>query len=251
MSGRLAGRNVLITGAATGIGRATAEMTVREGGRVVVADINETAAKELVSRMGAAAHFVRCDVTKESDVKNLLDETVGRFGGLDVLINNAGMITHRAAVDVDVSLWDTVFAVNARSTFLASKHAIPYLKAAGGGSIVNISSMAGLRGAPGLTTYSASKAAINGFTVALALELAPHKIRVNAVCPGWVDTPFNQPVIDFLGGPAATEQAVKSSTPLGRQGTVNEIAALVLYLASDESAFTTAQAISINGGAYN
>jgi dihydroanticapsin dehydrogenase len=251
MPGRLAGKNVLITGAATGIGRATAEMIAAEGGRLVIADINETAAGELVAKLNSAAHFVRCDVTREADIKNLVGEAARKLGGLDVLVNNAGMISHRAVVDVDAELWDQVFAVNARSTFLVSKHAIPHLKAAGGGSIVNMSSMAGLRGAPGLSAYSSSKAAINGFTVSLALELAPHKIRVNAVCPGWVDTPFNQPVIDFVGGPVAVEELVKSSIPLERQGTVNEIAALILYLASDEAAYVTAQAISINGGAYN
>jgi len=247
----MAGKNVLITGAATGIGRAAAELMVAEGGRVVIADINEEAARGLVSTLGTAAHFVRCDVTRETEIEALLGEAVARLGRLDVLVNNAGMITHKAVTDIDVDLWDRVFAVNTRSAFLAAKHAVPHLRAAGGGSIVNMSSMAGLRGAAGLSVYSASKAAINGLTVSLALELAPERIRVNAVCPGWVDTPFNQPVIDFLGGVEETAKLVKASIPLERQGTVREVAGLVLYLASDESAFITAQAISINGGAYN
>jgi dihydroanticapsin dehydrogenase len=251
MPERLAGKRVFITGGASGIGQATAEMVVAEGGWVVIADINEVAASALAARLGPQADFIRCDVTREDDIKDAVEEAERRAGPFNVLINNAGMIAHQMIEDIEAEVWDKVFAVNMRSTFLVSKYAIPHLKAAGGGSIVNMSSMAGLRGAPGLSAYSASKAAINGFTVALALELAPAGIRVNSICPGWVDTTFNQPVIDALGGAAGQERVIKSSIPLERQGTPKEIAALAIYLASDESAFVTAQAISINGGAYN
>ncbi|MCO5065261.1 MAG: SDR family oxidoreductase [Rhizobiaceae bacterium] len=251
MAGRMAGKKVLLTGGATGIGRATAELLVSEGARIVIADINVAEGENLAERLGPAARFQRCDVTEEDDIRATIDAAVAFLGGLDILVNNAGMITHKPIAEMDPDLWDRVFRVNVRSTFLMSKYAVPHLKASAGGSIVNMSSMAGLRGAPGLAAYSASKAAINGFTVSLALELARSRIRVNAICPGWVDTPFNKPVIDFLGGPVATQEAVQAGTPLGRQGTVQEIAALVLYLACDESAFMTAQAISINGGAHN
>ncbi len=251
MPGRLAGKYALITGGATGIGRATVERIVSEGGSVMIADINDTAATELAGRLGAAVDFVHCDVTQEAEVRNAVEAAVRKFGRLDILVNNAGMITHKLLGDIDVALWNKVFTVNVQSVFLMCKYAAPHLRAAGGGSIVNMSSMAGLRGAPGLLAYSSSKAAINGLTVALALELAPDKIRVNAVCPGWVDTTFNQPVIDFLGGPDGTDRVVKESIPLQRQGKVEEIAALVAYLAADESAFVTAQTMSINGGAYN
>jgi dihydroanticapsin dehydrogenase len=251
MPDRLAGKNALVTGAASGIGRAAAERIINEGGNVVVADINQSAGEALVGQLGQRARFIPCDVTVENDVRDAIVGVVEQFGRLDILVNNAGMITYRPVTDISIDLWDKVFAVNTRSSFLAIKHATPYLKAAGGGSIINIASMAGLRGAPGLSVYSASKAAIVGLSTTLALELAPSKIRVNAVCPGWVDTEFNQPVVDVLGGTMARDEVIRSSIPLQRQGSAAEIAALIAYLASDESAFITAQAISINGGAYN
>lgn len=251
MSKRLSGKFALVTGGATGIGRATVERMIAEGGSVMIADINEAAAQQVVKELGTSVDWIRCDVTSEDDVKAAVDAAVARLGRLDILVNNAGMIAHKMLPEIDLALWNKVFAVNVQSVFLMIKHAAPHLKAAGGGSIVNMSSMAGLRGAPGLAVYSSSKAAINGLTVALALELAPDRIRVNAICPGWVDTTFNQPVIDFLGGPTGTDKVVQESIPLQRQGTPQEIAALAAYLAADESAFVTAQTLSINGGAYN
>lgn len=251
MSERLSGKFALVTGGATGIGRATVERIVAEGGRAMIADINESAGQQAVDDLGSSVDWIRCDVTSEDDVKDAVEATVARFGRLDIVVNNAGMIAHRMLPEIDLALWTRVFAVNVQSVFLMIKHAAPHLKAAGGGSIINMSSMAGLRGAPGLAVYSSSKAAINGLSVALALELAPDRIRVNAICPGWVDTTFNQPVIDFLGGPSGTDKVVHDSIPLQRQGRPEEIAALAAYLAADESAFVTGQTLSINGGAYN
>ncbi|NEI72447.1 glucose 1-dehydrogenase [Rhizobium lusitanum] len=251
MSERLSGKLALVTGGATGIGRATVERIVVEGGRAMIADINEIAGRQLVEDLGSSVDWIRCDVTSEDDVKGAVEAAAARFGRLDIVVNNAGMIAHRMLPEIDLTLWTKVFAVNVQSVFLMIKHAAPHLKAAGGGSIINMSSMAGLRGAPGLAVYSSSKAAINGLTVALSLELAPDRIRVNAICPGWVDTKFNQPVIDFLGGPSGTDKVVRDSIPLQRQGRPEEIAALAAYLAADESAFVTGQTLSINGGAYN
>jgi dihydroanticapsin dehydrogenase len=173
------------------------------------------------------------------------------MGGIDVLINNAGMLPHKAVTDFDVEQWDRVFAVNTRSCFLTVKYTVEHLRKAGGGSIVNMASIAALRGGPGASGYASSKAAVVGLSTALALELARDKIRVNSVCPGWIDTPFNDPAIAFMGGKQVQAAFIQSHTPLQRQGTPEEVAALLLYLASDESAFVTAQAISINGGAYN
>jgi dihydroanticapsin dehydrogenase len=147
--------------------------------------------------------------------------------------------------------WDALFAVNARAHFFGAKHAITHLRQSGKGSIINMSSLAGKRGGPGLVAYSASKGAVVAFTAALALELAPDNIRVNAICPGWVDTAFNQPAIDFMGGADAQQQKIAALVPLGRQARSDEIAPLFVYLAADESAYVTAQSFSIDGGVYN
>lgn len=251
MSGRLSGKKVVITGAATGIGRAAVIMFVREGAQVVIGDINEQGSKETVAKAGKGASFVPCDVTSESDIQSLIAKGAETMNGVDTLINNAGMLPHKKVIDFDAALWDKTFAVNARSNFLSVKYALPHIRKAGGGSIINMSSIAGLRGGPGASAYAASKAAVNGLTVALALELAADKIRVNSICPGWIDTPFNNPAIEFMGGFDVQAAFIKSHTPLQRQGTPEEVAALMLYLAADELAFVTAQAISINGGAYN
>ncbi len=251
MSGRLSGKKIVITGAATGIGRAAVIMSVKEGAQVVIGDINEQGANETVEKAGKGASFVRCDVTSESDIQNLIAKAAETMGGVDTLVNNAGLLPHKKVTDFDVALWDKTFAVNTRSNFLTVKYALPHIRKAGGGSIINMSSIAGLRGGPGASAYAASKAAVNGLTTALALELAPEKIRVNSICPGWIDTPFNNPAIEFMGGPEVQAAFIKSHTPMQRQGTPEEVAALIVYLASDESAFVTAQAISINGGAYN
>jgi NAD(P)-dependent dehydrogenase (short-subunit alcohol dehydrogenase family) len=143
-----------------------------------------------------------------------------------------------------------LMAVNPRSCFLAIKHAVPILRDGGGGSIINMASLAGVKGGPGLTAYSASKGAIVGFTKALSAELAPSKIRVNCVCPGWIDTPFNQPAINFMGGREDQDRVVKQIVPMGRQGTPDEIAPMVVYLASDGSTYMTGQALIIDGGVY-
>jgi dihydroanticapsin dehydrogenase len=251
MAGRLAGKRALITGAATGIGRAAVELFVKEGAKVVFGDINDKEANALAAKAGASASYVHCDVTSEDEVKNLVAETVKRIGGIDILINNAGMLPHKNVTDFDVALWDRTFAVNTRSCFLTVKYAVDHIRKSGGGSIVNMASIAALRGGPGASAYASSKAAVVGLSTALALELAKDKIRVNSVCPGWIDTPFNDPAIAYMGGKSVQAAFIQSHTPLQRQGTPEEVAALLLYLSADESAFVTAQAISINGGAYN
>jgi dihydroanticapsin dehydrogenase len=140
--------------------------------------------------------------------------------------------------------------VNPRSCFLGAKYGVPYLRERGGGSIVNVSSLAGLKGGPGMTAYSASKGAIIAFTRALAEELAPDNIRANSVCPGWIDTPFNEPAIEFMGGRAQQEEMVQQTVPLKRQGRPEEIAPGILYLASDASSYVTGQELVIDGGFF-
>ena len=251
MNGRLAGKRVILTGGVANIGREVVRAFVAEGARVTVGDLNAEAGKALVVELGAAVAFRTVDVTREDSVRDFIASGVEWLGGLDVLVQNAGLQHSGAVTGFDAARWDALFAVNSRAHFFGAKYAVPHLRAAGKGSIVNTSSLAGKRGGPGMTAYSASKGAVIAFGTALAMELAGDNIRVNTICPGWVDTPFNQPAIDFMGGTGAQAQAVRQVVPLGRQAVPREIAPLYVYLASDESSYMTAQAIAIDGGAHN
>ncbi|HVJ41904.1 MAG TPA: SDR family NAD(P)-dependent oxidoreductase [Dongiaceae bacterium] len=250
MSGRLAGKRIIITGAVSNIGKEAVRSFVEEGARVVIGDRDEAGAST-ASSFGSSVTFIKVDVTSEDSVRRLVDEGSAKLGGLDVLCQNAGLQHSGAVTEFDASKWDALFAVNARAHFFGAKYAIPHLRKNKTGSIINTSSLAGKRGGPGLTAYSASKGAVIAFTTALAMELAPDNIRVNAICPGWVDTAFNQPAISFMGGADQQKKVVSSVVPLGRQAVSSEIAPLFVYLASDESAYMTAQAITIDGGVYN
>ena len=249
MGNRLQGKRIIITGAANNIGKEAARGFVSEGAHVVIGDIDDKVGMATASELGA--EFVRVDVSKEDSVKAFIEQSVQKLGGLDVLVQNAGLQRSGKATEFSASDWDALFAVNTRAHFFGVKYAIPHLRKSGKGSIINTSSLAGKRGGPGLTAYSASKGAVIAFGTALAVELAPDNIRVNTICPGWVDTAFNQPAIDFMGGRNSQEDVVKRIVPLGRQGQSAEIAPLFVYLASDESSYMTAQAITIDGGVYN
>jgi NAD(P)-dependent dehydrogenase (short-subunit alcohol dehydrogenase family) len=251
MSGRLSGKRIIITGAIGNIGKEAVRSFVAEGARVVIGDIDESAGRAVVAEFGGATHFVKVDVSSEASVANLVAQGVEWLGGLDVLAQNAGLQRSGPITEFSQTDWDALFAVNARAHFFGAKHAVAHLKRSGKGSIINMSSLAGKRGGPGLVAYSASKGAVVAFTTALAMELAPDQIRVNAICPGWVDTAFNQPAIDFMGGAGAQQQKIAALVPLGRQARADEIAPLFVYLASDESAYVTAQSFGIDGGVYN
>jgi NAD(P)-dependent dehydrogenase (short-subunit alcohol dehydrogenase family) len=251
MVGRLSGKRIIITGAVNNIGREAAHQFITEGARVVVADIDAESGRRTAEELGSGAHFIKADVTKEDEVRELVEQGVAWLGGLDVLVQNAGIQHSGFVTDFDASKWDALFAVNARAHFFGAKYAIPHLRKSGKGSIVNTSSLAGKRGGPGMTAYSASKGAVIAFSTALAMEVAKDNIRVNTICPGWVDTPFNQPAIDLMGGRTSQEAVVKSIVPLGRQAIPSEIAPLFVYLASDESSYMTAQAITVDGGVHN
>ena len=243
----------IITGAATGIGRATALLCAKEGASVVVADINEDDAQRTVADIedkGGSARFVQTDVCEAEDVQALMERSAEEMGGIDVIVNNAGAQRSGAVTEFEESEWDLLMHINPRSCFLGAKYSVPYLRERGGGSIVNVSSLAGLKGDPGMTAYSASKGAIIAFTRALAEELAPDNIRANSVCPGWIDTPFNEPAIEFMGGRAQQEDMVQQTVPLKRQGTPEEIAPGILYLASDASSYVTGQELVIDGGFF-
>jgi len=250
MTDRLKGKRIIITGAVSNIGKEAVRQFVAEGARVVIGD-RDAAGATTAAEFGAAVSFIQVDVTSEDSVRNLIEKGAEWLGGLDVLVQNAGLQHSGSVTEFDANKWDALFAVNARAHFFGAKYAVPLLRKNGGGSIINTSSLAGKRGGPGMTAYSASKGAVIAFTTALAMELAGDNIRVNAICPGWVDTAFNKPAIDFMGGSTAQTVAVESVVPMKRQAQSSEIAPMFVYLASDESSYMTAQAITIDGGVYN
>ncbi|CUR58808.1 KR domain superfamily [metagenome] len=249
---QLVGKRVVMTGGAANIGRASALLLARHGASIVIGDVDDQGAGEtvdLITAEGGTASFVSTDVTDEGAVKNLVDSAAEQLGGLDVGFFNAGLQRSGSVTDMDVAEWDALFQVNPRHCFLGAKHITPHLRAAGG-SIVLTASLAGIKGGPGMTAYSASKGAIVGFGKALAAELAGDRIRVNTICPGWIDTPFNQPAIDFMGGRDSQESVVSHVVPMARQGVPDEIASGVLFLASDASSYMTGQILVIDGGVF-
>ena len=251
MTARLQGKRVLLIGAATGIGRACVEDFAHNGASIVVADLNEAGAREaaaLAASIGAQASSIGCDVRDEASVKSVVEEAERRLSGLDTLVCLAGLQRVGYIETFDAATWDALFNVNVRGTFFACKYAAPAIKRAGGGSIVTTSSLAGLRGAAGMVAYASAKGAVIAFTTAYALELAPFNIRVNSVLPGWIDTPFNGPAIEILGGPDAHAEIIKRIVPLGFQGTPKDVAPIYTFLVSEESRYITAKSMMVDGG---
>lgn len=250
VSGRLEGRVALITGAGSGIGAGTAERFVAEGCRVVVADIQADAGSKVAEGLGEAAVFARCDVTSEEDVARAVDLAVARFGRLDVMFNNAGVIGATGPVARSVTAdVDLTFAVILRGTFLGMKHAARVMEPAGSGVILSTSSPAGLVGGLGAHAYSAAKAGVIGLTMSVAAELRPKGIRVNAIVPGAVVTPMTADIV--VGDPAdlaGAARAMRDSALMGRPGTPADIASAAVYLASDEAAFVTGSTLVVDAG---
>jgi dihydroanticapsin dehydrogenase len=247
----LRGKRAVVTGAASGIGRATAQRFVVLGASVVLADVNETGLKETadsVAGEGVTVEAVPTDVADDAAVRRLIETAARAMGGIDTVVNVAGLQRSAAVEETVDDSWEQHFAVNAKSCFLTAKYAVPHLRRGAGASYLTVASIAALKGIAGLTAYSASKGAVVSFTRALAIELAPDRVRANCLCPGWVDTPFNDPVVAFMGGRERHAEMVASSVPLGRQGRPPEIADTLAFLASDAARYTTGQAIVVDGG---
>lgn len=254
MAERLAGKVAVITGAARGIGAATARLFAQEGASVVLADVLEEQGKEVVAEIkkaGGKAEFVHCDVTNSGDVKNAISTAVRLYGKLDVLFNNAGIMGVTADVaNYPEEVFDRVISVNLKGYFLGLKHAIPQMIKSGRGSIINTASILGMVGLPWAAGYAAAKGGIIALTRVAALECATQGIRVNAIAPGGVDTPMIEEQLAPL--PAewreAAGQALVAMQPVGRFAKPEEIAHLVLFLASDESSIITGAIYPVDGG---
>ncbi len=247
---RLENRVVLLSGGASGIGAATARLVVREGGRAVLADRDETKGRALAAELGAAAIFVPLDVAQEPSWQAAVAETVARFGALHGLLNAAGIGVRNDIEDCTLEEYRRVNDINALGTFLGCKLAIPAIKASGGGSIVNISSVLGLRGAAYALAYSASKGAVRTLTKNVALHCAQMKynIRCNSVHPGYIDTPMIAPRLEQNVQNMTGRQFLEELHPLGRLGRADEVANMILFLLSDESTFSTGSEFVCDGG---
>lgn len=251
---RFEGKVAIVTGAAGGLGRATAARLASEGAKVVLVDLGGTALEEsaaAVEHAGGEPHMVRADVTQAADVRHYVAEATKRFGGVDVFFNNAGILGPTAdLLDYPEDAFDRVLAVNAKGVWLGMREVAPAMRERGGGAIVNTASVAGLTGTPTLFAYGASKHAVVGMTKSAALTLAPHGIRVNAVCPTLVDTPMADELARGANpdDPEAVKQRSAANIPLGRIGRPEDIASLVTYLLSDDASFISAAIYRIDGG---
>lgn len=248
--GKLDGKVAIITGAASGIGRASARLFAQEGARLVLADIDPQgeAVAEEINGAGGKAIFVKTDVSDAAQVQGLIGAAVDAYGRLDIMFNNAGIEgEQRFTADCSVENWDRVLAVNLKGVFLGMKYAIAEMLKAGGGVIVNTASTAGLTGYPSLPAYSASKGGVIQLTKTAALEYARNGIRVNCICPGGILTPL---VERFTAGlpQEQVQKMVEMAHPIGRFGAPEEVAKLALYLASDDSSFCTGAPFIIDGG---
>lgn len=249
--GRLGGKTAVITGGASGIGEATARLFVAEGARVLIADVQDERAQQLAKELGTDAVAQRVDVSREADIRAAVEAAVSAFGRLDIMFNNAGILGATGPVEeIPVEEYDATMSILLRAVFLGMKHAAPVMKAQGSGSIISTSSIAGLMAGDGPHIYNTAKAAVLHLTRSVALELAPHAVRVNAICPGGILTPM---VLGAVFEQPQAQEAAKAGLarfqPIPRAGMPDDIAEAALWLASDASSFVTGTELVVDGGA--
>ncbi|QBP77727.1 SDR family oxidoreductase [Herbaspirillum huttiense] len=245
---RLEGKIALITGAAAGMGEATARLFAKEGAKVVVADRDYAGACKVAEEIGPQAIAVEADVTDAAQAKAMVAKTVAAFGGLDILINNAGLGTRGNVVTIEEEEWDRLINVNLKSVFLVSKYAIPELEKRGGGAIVNLASTISVVGIPDRAAYVAAKGGVAALTRAMALDHADQNIRVNSVAPGVIWSKYFEKMVAEVPDPDGFVAGLKARAPVNRMGTPQEVATMILFLASDESSFATGAMFTVDGG---
>ncbi|MBV9556851.1 MAG: glucose 1-dehydrogenase [Pseudolabrys sp.] len=242
---RLKGKVAIVTGAGSGMGAAIAETYAREGAHVTLVDMDGDAAKKVAAKIGHPAMAIKCDVTKRKEIDEVVVETASKFGGLSILVNNAGVAhVNKPLMEIDEKDFDRVFAVNVKGLFMFTQAVVPMMKGKGG-VIINIGSTAGLRPRPGLSAYNATKGAVHNLTKTLAVELAPEKIRVCAIAPVATDTPL---LPTFLGPAPGQREKFIATVPLGRLADAQDIADTALFLASDDAKFLTGNIVEVDGG---
>lgn len=249
---KLQDRVAVVTGGAMGIGQGIVAEFLREGARVVVADVNESAGKDTERRLGQAGgslKFVRCDVSQERDVERTIEEAVGAFGRLDILVNNAALGIYKSVTEATVEEFDRCLAVNLRGVFLGIKHAALAMRRQGnGGAIVNIASVHSVQNAGGTAPYAASKGGVAALTREAAIDLARDRIRVNGICPGWIYTPLIKGIFEGSGDPEGMKRQVESRQLLGRLGKPEEIGRAAVFLAGDDASYMTGSLIFVDNG---
>jgi NAD(P)-dependent dehydrogenase (short-subunit alcohol dehydrogenase family) len=248
MRERLKGKIGIVTGAGSGIGRASAIALAAEGAQVALVGRRKDRLAEVAREIGDRAFAIPVDLSKTGEISGLLDQAVSRFGGLNFLLNNAGVLHVGNAEQITEEQWDDTFNLNVRSVWLLSRAALPHLRNAGGGSILNVASTLGLVGARNRAAYAPSKGALIQLTKSMAIDHGHENIRVNAICPSFVETELTERILGQVADPAAIRRERTAAHPIGRLGRPEDIAGLAVYLASDESSWVTGAVLPVDGG---
>ncbi|HEX6501864.1 MAG TPA: glucose 1-dehydrogenase [Terriglobales bacterium] len=248
MSERLKGKIGIVTGAGSGIGRACAIALAKEGAQVALVGRRKERIESVAHEIGKRAFPIPGDVTKTNEINRVLDQTVSRFGPLNFLLNNAGILQIGTAEQISEAQWDRVFNVNVRAVWLFSRAALPHMRSAGGGSIVNVASTLGIVGARNRAAYAASKGAVVLLTKSMAVDHGHESIRVNAICPSFVESELTAAVMAQAGDAVAARRERTAAHPIGRLGQPEDVAGLAVYLVSDESSWVTGAVLPVDGG---
>ena len=248
MNSRLKDKIAIVTGAGSGIGRAIAVAMIREGARVVLVGRRKDRVEEVASEANGSAIALAADVSKRDEIEHVLQETVKAFGGINVLVNNAGILHAGTAEQITEAQWDETFNINVRGLWLLSRAVLPHLRKASGGSIINVASVLGINGTRNRAAYAASKGAVVLLTKCMAIDHGHENIRVNAICPSFVDTDLTAAIVSKAPDPDAMRRERISVHPIGRLGQPEDMAGLAAYLASDESSWVTGAAFPVDGG---